>query len=168
MSSAAFVVSAPLPLSGRTVVVQAALCPVQVPVQTKSKFLVSKTNFQFSSSFEGSRSIRAVKHARVTLDSDRKAQGVRAQWQEVPMVVLPKPMGIVFEEGPDGRIYVAEVTEGGAAAKSGLVKVGDRIKATSATFGDEMWSAEGSDFGRVLAAIKTRAYDVKLVLERNT
>eukprot|EP00274_Cyanoptyche_gloeocystis_P002059 CAMPEP_0196656982 /NCGR_PEP_ID=MMETSP1086-20130531/20941_1 /TAXON_ID=77921 /ORGANISM="Cyanoptyche gloeocystis , Strain SAG4.97" /LENGTH=167 /DNA_ID=CAMNT_0041989941 /DNA_START=78 /DNA_END=581 /DNA_ORIENTATION=+ len=90
---------------------------------------------------------------------------VRADIEEI-FVELPKPLGIVFEEGPDGRVYVAEVQEGGNAEKDGRVNVGDRIKATSATFGDEMWDSQSSDFGRVLAAIKTRQYNVRLLLER--
>jgi len=63
-------------------------------------------------------------------------------------------------------VYVAEVQEGGNAEKDGRIKVGDRIKATSATFGEEMWDSQSSDFGRVLAAIKTRQYNVRLLLER--
>ncbi|KAG2491231.1 hypothetical protein HYH03_010439 [Edaphochlamys debaryana] len=48
-------------------------------------------------------------------------------------VTLRKPIGVVFEQSPSGGpVFVAEVTEGGAAAKSGRVVVGDVLSRCSA------------------------------------
>jgi len=46
-------------------------------------------------------------------------------------VVLTKPMGIVFEENDEevGGIFVQAVSEGGAADKSGEIKMGDQLVA---------------------------------------
>ncbi|XP_024528234.1 protein MET1, chloroplastic-like isoform X1 [Selaginella moellendorffii] len=47
-------------------------------------------------------------------------------------VELRKPLGMILEEDAAGNIFVAEVSPGGNAEKSGLVEVGDQLIATSA------------------------------------
>ncbi|CAD7700041.1 unnamed protein product, partial [Ostreobium quekettii] len=46
-------------------------------------------------------------------------------------VLLSKPLGIVLEEANSSGIYVAEVVEGGNAARSGQISVGDQLISTS-------------------------------------
>ena len=64
---------------------------------------------------------------------------------------------------------LAAVAPRGNAARSGLVKKGDIVVMTSATFGNQLWSCKGSGLQRVLKAIKVRAGNtVTLVLESET
>jgi len=81
-------------------------------------------------------------------------------------VECSKPLGVVFQEGPDGAVYVGSIEKNGNADKTGMFQVGDKIKEVSATFGDEMWPAANADFQRILSAIKTRQFNVRLLLER--
>ena len=79
------------------------------------------------------------------------------------------------DEDADGNVFVAAITPGGRAEKSGMVFKGDRIVRNfrlclevacilfsfaqamcSATFGDDMWSCRGVGLNRVLASIKVR------------
>ena len=64
-------------------------------------------------------------------------------------VALEKPMGIVFEENDSkfGGIFVASLTEGGNAAKNGVLKVGDQLVCV----GDK--NVCGLDFDDALGAI---------------
>ncbi len=72
------------------------------------------------------------------------------------------------DERPPAGAEVAEVVEGGSAAASGAVRVGDVVVATSASVGDSMWrksSVEG-----ITAAISTRlslSGSVRLRLSRS-
>jgi len=64
-------------------------------------------------------------------------------------VSLAKPMGIVFEENDSefGGIFVQSVTEDGAAAKCGLLEIGDQLVAVGTK------SVAGLDFDEALSAI---------------
>uniref|UniRef100_A0A7S1XFB7 PDZ domain-containing protein n=1 Tax=Compsopogon caeruleus TaxID=31354 RepID=A0A7S1XFB7_9RHOD len=82
-------------------------------------------------------------------------------------VTLPKPLGLLLEEGSDGMVFVKEVTQGGSAADyPDEIRPGDVVVAVSATFGDEIWSTRGIGLDRVMKAIKVRSGSmVTLVLE---
>ena len=80
-------------------------------------------------------------------------------------VALEKPMGIVFEENDSkfGGIFVASLTEGGNAAKNGVLKVGDQLVCV----GDK--NVCGLDFDDALGAILDSPDDqTKLSLFRGT
>lgn len=93
------------------------------------------------------------------------------------IVELPLPLGIILEEAstalpsrtlPSGsgqpRVVVSSVGAGSPA--SGVVRVGDVLVATSATFGDGIWPARSLD--GAVSAIRSRCGEtVKLVLERD-
>jgi hypothetical protein len=99
-------------------------------------------------------------------------------------VELRKPLGLVLEEDSHGSIYVAEVTEGGNADKSGLVSKGDQLIATSGyTYERETQyqsvqvrsgervvrlTARGEDFSVIMAAIRSHPSqrEVRLELQR--
>jgi len=82
------------------------------------------------------------------------------------VVELKRPLGIVLDEDEEGNVFVAVVAPKGNAARSGMVKKGDVVTMTSATFGDQMWSCRGVGLSRVEAAIRVRAGPtVKLALE---
>mmetsp|Transcript_23004 Transcript_23004/g.78338 ORF Transcript_23004/g.78338 Transcript_23004/m.78338 type:complete len:149 (-) Transcript_23004:167-613(-) len=101
-------------------------------------------------------------------------------------IALRRPLGIVLEEkGSSGVIYVAEVVEGGRAAKTGMVEVGDRLVATSAMVrsktqdyqgvsvatGEQFvrLATAGETFDTVMAAIGSNPsqVDIKLEFERD-
>lgn len=81
-------------------------------------------------------------------------------------VSLPRPLGLVLEEAGrlPKRVVVARVREGLPA--DGVVRPGDVVVATSATFGPHTWPARS--LAGAVSAIKTRCGEtVTLVLERD-
>ncbi|CAB1117692.1 unnamed protein product [Ectocarpus sp. CCAP 1310/34] len=82
------------------------------------------------------------------------------------VVELRKPMGLVLEEDERGNVYIVEIVPGGNASRKKQINVGDKITFVSATFGEEIWSAQGVGLSRVQSAIRIRSGPtVKLVLE---
>eukprot|EP00752_Nemacystus_decipiens_P009173 g8194.t1 len=82
------------------------------------------------------------------------------------VVELRKPLGLVLEEDERGNVYIVEIVPGGNASRKKSIQVGDKITFISATFGEEIWSAQGVGLSRVRSAIKIRSGPtVKLVLE---
>ena len=70
---------------------------------------------------------------------------------------LPKPIELKFNRGNDGGAYVVFVPTDPIYDR---FKVGDKIEAVSASFGDEIWGAES--YGQVMYAIKNRNGDIYL------
>ena len=80
-------------------------------------------------------------------------------------VNLPKPLGVSFRRGNDGRAYVADVNPARGNIDPNF-ELGDRIVEVSASFGSEVWKAE--NYGQVAYAIRTRAGDLYFkMLRRN-
>ena len=100
-------------------------------------------------------------------DAFRKAnREMRKAGADERMVEIRMPMGLVLDEDRDGNVFVKEIDQGGRAAKTGKVFVGDRIAMVSATFGDDLWSCRGVGLTRVMSSIKVRnSKPVRLVLE---
>ncbi|XP_075493551.1 protein MET1, chloroplastic [Primulina tabacum] len=69
-------------------------------------------------------------------------------------VELIQPFGLKFIKGRDGGTYIDAIAAGGSADKSGKFSVGDRVIATSAVFGDEIWPA--AEYGRTMYTIRQR------------
>lgn len=69
-------------------------------------------------------------------------------------VELIQPYGLKFVKGRDGGTYIDAIADGGSADKSGKFSVGDRVIATSAVFGDEIWPA--AEYGRTMYTIRQR------------
>lgn len=96
-------------------------------------------------------------------------------------VIIKKPLGMYLETDKQGNIFVAELIPGGAAEASGLIRVGDRLLATSAIVfnssmdyggvsvkkGEEQirFSTRGESFDTVMAAISTWPAPRKMKLE---
>jgi len=96
-------------------------------------------------------------------------------------VTLKRPLGLVLEEITPGRIVVSEIIPGGNADKSGQVRVGDELVATSALVyttrqqygevavrgGEEIvrLAVRGESFKTVMAAISTNHAHRPPVLE---
>eukprot|EP00899_Mesostigma_viride_P016058 jgi/Mesvir1/24453/Mv21822-RA.1 len=91
------------------------------------------------------------------------ATGKTAKVGELYEVTLNKPIGIAFSRGSDGATYVRDIESDSLAEEEG-VQVGDKVLATSAVFGDEMWPA--AEYGRVLYTLKTRIGSIRFEMER--
>ena len=97
-------------------------------------------------------------------------------------IKLDKPLGIGFIEGDDGGVQVDQLVEGGNAALSGMIKVGDVLLATTGcmgrdgTFERKMIPSRYQDFDTIMGAIgsngpqfnKLRKNDVILQFARPT
>ncbi|XP_059628756.1 protein MET1, chloroplastic [Cornus florida] len=69
-------------------------------------------------------------------------------------VELDQPYGLKFVKGRDGGTYIDAIATGGSADKSGKFTVGDKVLATSAVFGTEIWPA--AEYGRTMYTIRQR------------
>ncbi|KAK2997406.1 hypothetical protein RJ639_026413 [Escallonia herrerae] len=69
-------------------------------------------------------------------------------------VELDQPYGLKFTKGRDGGTYIDAIAPSGSADKSGLFTVGDKVIATSAVFGTEIWPA--AEYGRTMYTIRQR------------
>ncbi|CAA0825780.1 protein containing PDZ domain- a K-box domain-and a TPR region [Striga hermonthica] len=69
-------------------------------------------------------------------------------------VELLQPYGLKFAKGRDGGTYIDAIAPGGSADMTGMFSVGDRVLATSAVFGEEVWPA--AEYGRTMYTIRQR------------
>ncbi|XP_035545833.1 protein MET1, chloroplastic-like isoform X2 [Juglans regia] len=79
--------------------------------------------------------------------------GDEEQYEEYE-VELVQPYGLKFTKGRDGGTYIDAIASGGSADKSGIFTVGDKVLATSAVFGTEIWPA--AEYGRTMYTIRQR------------
>ncbi|KAK3124541.1 hypothetical protein QOZ80_7BG0588100 [Eleusine coracana subsp. coracana] len=79
-------------------------------------------------------------------------------------VTIEKPYGIKFSKGRDGGTYVEAILPGAAADRTGQFTVGDKVLATSAVFGEEIWPAKG--YGQTMYSIRQRVGPLYLRMER--
>ncbi|KAK8918998.1 hypothetical protein KSP39_PZI021160 [Platanthera zijinensis] len=69
-------------------------------------------------------------------------------------VVIEKPYGLRFTKGRDGSTYIDAIAPGTSAAETNMFTVGDKVIATSAVFGEEIWPA--AEYGRTMYTIRQR------------
>ncbi|XP_059280548.1 protein MET1, chloroplastic [Lycium ferocissimum] len=69
-------------------------------------------------------------------------------------VEIVQPYGLKFTKGRDGGTYIDAIAPGGSADKTGKFTVGDKVLATSAVFGEEIWPA--AEYGRTMYTIRQR------------
>lgn len=79
-------------------------------------------------------------------------------------VELIQPFGLKFVKGRDGGTYIDAIADGGSADKSGKFSVGDRVIATSAVFGDEIWPA--AEYGRTMYTIRQRIGPLRMKIQK--
>lgn len=102
-------------------------------------------------------SLSSSSHSQRAATCQRRALSARAEGDaagEVFELEIERPYGIKFYRGADGGIYVDALTPGYPAAKTGRIAEGDKLLATSAVFGDEMWPA--AEYGRTMYCIQQR------------
>ncbi|KAL8480860.1 hypothetical protein ACS0TY_027398 [Phlomoides rotata] len=86
-------------------------------------------------------------------DAGKGEEQEEEKYEEYEVEVV-QPYGIKFAKGRDGGTYIDAIAPGGSADKSGKFTVGDRVLATSAVFGDEIWPA--AEYGRTMYTIRQR------------
>ncbi|KAK3126474.1 hypothetical protein QOZ80_7AG0557150 [Eleusine coracana subsp. coracana] len=95
---------------------------------------------------------------------DKAAEGEEERPYEEYEVTIEKPYGIKFSKGRDGGTYVEAIFPGAAADRTGQFTVGDKVLATSAVFGEEIWPAKG--YGQTMYSIRQRVGPLYLRMER--
>ncbi|KAF8398594.1 hypothetical protein HHK36_017525 [Tetracentron sinense] len=79
-------------------------------------------------------------------------------------VELDQPYGLKFAKGRDGGTYIDAIALGGSADKTGLFTVGDKVLATSAVFGTEIWPA--AEYGRTMYTIRQRVGPLLMKMQK--
>ncbi|KAK9157617.1 hypothetical protein Scep_004191 [Stephania cephalantha] len=79
-------------------------------------------------------------------------------------VEIEQPYGLKFAKGRDGGTYIDAIAPGGNADKTGMFSVGDKVIATSAVFGTEIWPA--AEYGRTMYTIRQRIGPLLMKMEK--
>lgn len=79
-------------------------------------------------------------------------------------VEIVQPYGLKFRKGRDGGTYIDAIAAGGSADKAGVFSVGDKVLATSAVFGTEIWPA--AEYGRTMYTIRQRIGPLLMKMQR--
>ncbi|KAL6200803.1 hypothetical protein ACLB2K_030584 [Fragaria x ananassa] len=79
-------------------------------------------------------------------------------------VEIIQPYGLKFAKGRDGGTYIDAIAPGGFAEKTGKFTVGDKVLATSAVFGEEIWPA--SEYGRTMYTIRQRVGPLLMKMQK--
>lgn len=86
--------------------------------------------------------------------SGGEGEGEGEEKYEEYEVEIEQPYGIKFAKGRDGATYIDAIAPGGSADKTSKFSVGDKVIATSAVFGTEIWPA--AEYGRTMYTIRQR------------
>ncbi|XP_066389493.1 protein MET1, chloroplastic-like [Miscanthus floridulus] len=112
--------------------------------------------------------VRASSEAKAAAETKSGGGGEGAEEEERPYeeyeVTILKPYGLKFTKGRDGGTYIEAILPGGAADVTGQFEVGDKVLATSAVFGEEIWPAKG--YGQTMYSIRQRVGPLYLKMER--
>ncbi|GAY57558.1 hypothetical protein CUMW_180370, partial [Citrus unshiu] len=79
-------------------------------------------------------------------------------------VEIEQPYGLKFAKGRDGGTYIDAIAPGGSADKTGMFQVGDKVLATSAVFGTEIWPA--AEYGRTMYTIRQRVGPLLMKMQK--
>ncbi|CAM6047498.1 unnamed protein product [Sphagnum compactum] len=92
--------------------------------------------------------------------SSSKAAAAKEEYE----AELEKPFGLRFYKGSDGGTYIDAIAPGGSADKTNLFTPGDKVIATSAVFGNEMWPA--AEYGRTMYTVRQRIGTLAIKMEK--
>uniref|UniRef100_M1D526 Binding protein n=1 Tax=Solanum tuberosum TaxID=4113 RepID=M1D526_SOLTU len=123
------------------------------PSSSSSSLIKIKNQLCFSSNFcshLGKASIFMVKASETEATQSEKEEDKYEEYE----VEIVQPFGLKFTKGRDGGTYIDAIAPGGSADKTGKFTVGDRVIATSAVFGEEIWPA--AEYGRTMYTIRQR------------
>ncbi|KAK4763087.1 hypothetical protein SAY86_008855 [Trapa natans] len=91
------------------------------------------------------------------------SSGGEVEYEEYEVEIL-QPYGLKFAKGRDGGTYIDAIAPGGSADKTGMFAVGDRVLATSAVFGTEIWPA--AEYGRTMYTIRQRVGPLLMKMQK--
>ncbi|XP_021747308.1 protein MET1, chloroplastic-like [Chenopodium quinoa] len=97
-------------------------------------------------------------------DEAQKEDEAEEEKYEEYEVELEQPLGLKFAKGRDGGTYIDAIAPGYSADKSGKFSVGDKVIATSAVFGTEIWPA--AEYGRTMYTIRQRIGPLYMKMQR--
>ncbi|KAJ9697683.1 hypothetical protein PVL29_007009 [Vitis rotundifolia] len=98
-------------------------------------------------------SILVVRASETESSQTSKSESEEEEYEEYE-VELVQPYGLKFAKGRDGGTYIDAIAPGGYADKTKMFTVGDKVLATSAVFGTEIWPA--AEYGRTMYTIRQR------------
>ncbi|XP_040992785.1 protein MET1, chloroplastic-like [Juglans microcarpa x Juglans regia] len=152
--------SPPLPRTIRT----PALVFQSNHLSFNSHSFLSPSNF-FSRTQLLKPSILIVKTSETGSQTSKPGGGSEDEQQyEEYEVELVQPYGLKFAKGRDGGTYIDAIAPGGSADKSGMFTVGDKVLATSAVFGSEIWPA--AEYGRTMYTIRQRVGPLSMRMQK--
>ncbi|KAL8122308.1 hypothetical protein AgCh_018884 [Apium graveolens] len=96
--------------------------------------------------------VKALDEKQTAESSDSKEEG-KEEYEEYEVEIV-QPYGLKFVKGRDGGTYIDAIAPGGFADQTKMFAVGDKVIATSAVFGTEMWPA--AEYGRTMYTIRQR------------
>lgn len=142
----------------------------------KPKSMIIQNN-SFSKSFLSKHSLAIFSHTQYlavkkvefavrasSSSATEKSEGEEDREFEEYEVEIDKPYGLKFIKGRDGSTYIDAILPGGAADKTGVFSVGDKVIATSAVFGTEIWPA--AEYGRTMYTIRQRIGPLLMKMQR--
>ncbi|CAD5315632.1 unnamed protein product [Arabidopsis thaliana] len=139
---------------------------------TQSSFISAKSLF-LSSNSASLCNTHVAKRRNLALkasetESSAKAEaggdGEEEEKYETYEIEVEQPYGLKFRKGRDGGTYIDAILPGGSADKTGKFTVGDRVIATSAVFGTEIWPA--AEYGRTMYTIRQRIGPLLMQMEK--
>ncbi|XP_062171241.1 protein MET1, chloroplastic [Alnus glutinosa] len=159
--------SPPFPRTIKTRRILAAFC------QTSHSSLKNHSCLSTSSGFSNTHllkpSILVVKASETESQTSKSesgsegGQGDDEKYEEYEVELL-QPYGLKFAKGRDGGTYIDAIAPGGSADNSGVFTVGDKVLATSAVFGTEIWPA--AEYGRTMYTIRQRVGPLLMKMEK--
>lgn len=105
----------------------------------------------------------AAEAAKSEEGGEEKEEGGEETYEEYE-VEIEQPYGLKFRKGRDGGTYIDAILPGGFADKTGKFTVGDKVIATSAVFGTEIWPA--AEYGRTMYTIRQRIGPLLMKMEK--
>ncbi|KAK6145025.1 hypothetical protein DH2020_021845 [Rehmannia glutinosa] len=98
-------------------------------------------------------SLLVVKASEAEIQAEKGEEKEEEKYEEYEVEIV-QPYGLKFAKGRDGGTYIDAIAPGGSADKTGKFTVGDKVLATSAVFGEEIWPA--AEYGRTMYTIRQR------------
>lgn len=94
-----------------------------------------------------------VKASETESPATKSGSGEEEKYEEYEVEIV-QPYGLKFAKGRDGGTYIDAIAPGGSADQTKRFTVGDKVIATSAVFGTEIWPA--AEYGRTMYTIRQR------------
>ncbi|XP_022872947.1 protein MET1, chloroplastic-like [Olea europaea var. sylvestris] len=112
-----------------------------------------KNNVVFHPLFNATNSSSSLIFKASETETEETSESEEEKYEEYEVEIV-QPYGLRFAKGRDGGTYIDAIAPGGSADQTGQFTVGDKVLATSAVFGEEIWPA--AEYGRTMYTIRQR------------